>query len=669
MIDARYENPLGERHYYEIFPYDTFRDKQRQIIIDIIESMENGDTCTIIARNGIGKTIMALSAALSIKSEGVIILGRTHRQMRHFTEELNTIRKKRGYDVDYVELLGRSSYCINPSVKNLSRDLVDIACHRHRGKERCFYKNMGGYTEKIDIVSGSECNIKHADAVSLKLYGIRNKVCPYYLSRSLATRYNVVIGTYMYMDRAVRWAIGLPSVRNKIIIVDEAHNLPSLLEEKQKMVIDNKKIKELKTSMPVINSGILKTFLSRTDNFINSISSHLESEKYKKISYEMFMDEMNRANITISLLNDVKDSLAFIPKLPEYYDTIYAIGQILSFFRTFYEIDRYAFLGYVNRERQDGKNITKVGIQSLDISHVILDLINDGAKIIFMSGTLNYDMFRFRLGLDKVRSSVFEYTFGKRDVNVFIVPRGDNGVDLSTQYHLRNDDVFREYAEAFKKLVDYIPNGILFFFPSYQYKKDMIDYLHAWGYINEMKDKNGDKMPYLITESGKRIRIFDDDASDPQENNGNIGRFREYVESGNKRAALFSVFRSRASEGEDYKNIRGIFIVGIPFANIDDAGIKLKMNYYDRLKKGYGQSWYYSDAIDAVNQACGRGIRRKGDFCAIFLMDIRYTKGMFFNRLSKWIRDGVVNIGSIKGQLPSAITDKLQKFYRKHRST
>jgi Rad3-related DNA helicase len=47
-----------------------------------------------------------------------------------------------------------------------------------------------------------------------------------------------------------------------------------------------------------------------------------------------------------------------------------------------------------------------------------------------------------------------------------------------------------------------------------------------------------------------------------------------------------------------------------------------------------GEKWYIMDAFRAANQAMGRGIRHRDDWCNFILMDHRYHTHQ--NLISKW---------------------------------
>ena len=84
-------------------------------------------------------------------------------------------------------------------------------------------------------------------------------------------------------------------------------------------------------------------------------------------------------------------------------------------------------------------------------------------------------------------------------------------------------------------------------------------------------------------------------------------------------------------------------MVGVPYADYSDPIIKTQINYFNNVKKDMGERWYLMDAFRAANQALGRGIRHRDDWCTFILMDNRYKT--YKNLISKWItQNGVREI-------------------------
>jgi hypothetical protein len=164
--------------------------------------------------------------------------------------------------------------------------------------------------------------------------------------------------------------------------------------------------------------------------------------------------------------------------------------------------------------------------------------------------------------------------------------------------------------------------GILVFFPSFYYLNECKKIWNDYG-IN----KNIERYKKLYTDSSKDKNL--------------ITQIKDNI---SKNYIFFSVFRGIASEGIDFSddNARAVICIGIPFADISENRVKLKIEYLNNLKQEdknliSGHEWYEADAMTAVNQSLGRVIRHKNDFGTMLCIDERYKK--YEKYFSFWIRD------------------------------
>jgi Rad3-related DNA helicase len=100
---------------------------------------------------------------------------------------------------------------------------------------------------------------------------------------------------------------------------------------------------------------------------------------------------------------------------------------------------------------------------------------------------------------------------------------------------------------------------------------------------------------------------------------------------------LCGVFRGRNAEGSNfpYEEARGVILVGVPFADYSDPVVKAQIGFFNRERRGMGKRWYAMDALRAANQALGRGIRHRDDWCNFILMDSRYQT--YQKLISEWV--------------------------------
>lgn len=102
---------------------------------------------------------------------------------------------------------------------------------------------------------------------------------------------------------------------------------------------------------------------------------------------------------------------------------------------------------------------------------------------------------------------------------------------------------------------------------------------------------------------------------------------------------LAGVCRAKLAEGIDFMDdqARMVIIVGVPLPNIFDPYIVIKREYYMKNDR----CWLDKVAMRAVNQAIGRVIRHKDDFGSIVLIDHRYSRPDYHNRISHWLANRI----------------------------
>ncbi|KAJ1733132.1 Fanconi anemia group J protein, partial [Coemansia biformis] len=150
---------------------------------------------------------------------------RTHRQVAQLVDEL---RRKTPYRLSMAVLGSRSQTCIHhrapraSSVDDMCRELVDDNNCRFFSRSKLLVGN-----EKVR--AGGELEIWDLeDIVDL---GRQVQACPYFASRELAEKAQLVFCPYNYVvDPGIREAVGIDLV-GSIVILDEAHNIESAARE------------------------------------------------------------------------------------------------------------------------------------------------------------------------------------------------------------------------------------------------------------------------------------------------------------------------------------------------------------------------------------------------------------------------------------------------------
>lgn len=133
-----------------------------------------------------------------------------------------------------------------------------------------------------------------------------------------------------------------------------------------------------------------------------------------------------------------------------------------------------------------------------------------------------------------------------------------------------NTQMFTEIGNFLYNSCKKIPEGIIVFIKSYYLLNILIQTLSIKGFIN-------------------RIQIYKKVAIEKQNNNENQEQKKLFLNNAKEGAILFAVMGGKFSEGFDFMDYmaRGIFILGIPYANFKDKKLKAKKDY---LKYNHGNN-------------------------------------------------------------------------------
>ena len=127
------------------------------------------------------------------------------------------------------------------------------------------------------------------DIEELVKLGVKSNACPFYMSKEIQSRADIVFLPYNYLlDANARQAQGI-DVKNSIIIFDEAHNLESICTESTSF--------ELTTNEIVACAHEIQSFidlLSRTPSFPFTLKDVSDLKScFQKLASEIFKMKFN----------------------------------------------------------------------------------------------------------------------------------------------------------------------------------------------------------------------------------------------------------------------------------------------------------------------------------------------------------------------------------------
>jgi Rad3-related DNA helicase len=598
---------------WSLFPYKPYP-QQLEFMKDVEKAVGDHGVLVAEACNGFGKTVCALTSILPLNHK-IVYATRTHEQVLQVLLELERINKSSGKNFSAVNLASRQHLCLNEKCINLSPAESLDACRLLKEAGECPYKT------EFELSSLTVPSLLSTSI--LRNAGKTRNVCPYFLARKAAEIFNVVVAPYQYIfNEHVRSRVKL-ALTSKVLVFDEAHNADQVGREALSSTLSERSLNIARQELESVDAST---------GFIEDLTAYLDQNVSMNTSSESGL------KIREDLKQVLKEDLSsFATKYSNYVDEIQTLKMekgdppvcfltgVLNFLK---RVDSSLWASYVTVYRRSYQGFNIVEYLCLDPSLAIKPVVEEAYGTLIMSGTFSpLEVFTEILGLEKAKKKSYSAIVNPENVKTIIDP------SITTRFTERGEDMIRCYGEKVLKLVCRIPNGVLVFFPQRQLLLDSLNCWKRFGVIEEHGDHSFMKSKPVFVEGAKA-----------EENRKVVEEYKEAAKKG-EGAALFGVFRGRNAEGSNfpYEEARGVILIGVPYANYSDPVVKAQIKYYNKKSEGMGERWYVMDAFRAANQAIGRGIRHRDDWCNFLLLDRRYQT--YQKLISKWaVANGVQQI-------------------------
>lgn len=596
-----------------LFPYETMRPIQRDVIKTILGGINTKKGVIIHAPTGLGKTVASLAPALTkalADDKKVIFLTSRNTQHQIAIDTLNAIKKSKGIQIKATDIIGKKWMCLQPGVQSLSSGEFSEYCKALREDKKCsYYENLKSgetLTAKAKLAREQLLQQSPVAVEALLDKGKEHELCPYELGMLLAKEANVIVTDYYYMFH--------PSIRENflkkndidlsecIIIIDEAHNLPSRIKDlashRLSTTILQRAAKEASQQGAKDLIQPLESLYTIVKNLITSSQDEAYVDKHNFLSQTQ--DNFNYTDL-ISQCHKIGDQVREQKKIS-------AIGSVASFLEAWLD-DALGFTRIVSRKRTPTGETITLNYKCLDPSIIAKPIIEQTYTTIAMSGTLTpTSMYTKLLGFasDAIQEE-FPSPFPKENQLNLIVAK------TSTKYTARSNEQFQDIASVITDVANATPGNSMIFFPSYFVKEQVEKYL---------------------TGIEKTVFMERPDMSS-NERDEMISSFRQYKKFG---AVLLGVVSGSFGEGLDLPGdeLKTVVVVGLPLSK-PDLETKALIEYYDtKFKSGWNYGYIFP-AFNRVIQNAGRCIRSPTDRGVIVFLDERYTWDKYYRCFpSKW---------------------------------
>lgn len=678
---------IGDIHVS--FPFSPY-EVQLTYMEKVIESLRSGSTGFLESPTGTGKTLCLLCAALAWvqyeKSQSsnapsgilggkegrpqVIYCSRTHSQLSQVIQEM----KRSPYRTMKGALLGsKEHFCVHREVSQLSHsELRNHACKSLRCENGCRYFSALQNPTKCSTFQPEEI----LDMEDLVLCGKKKGFCPYYLERELALEADIIFMPYNYViDPALRKQLPFRFEKNCTLIIDEAHNIPSVLSADG---CTNMTALSLASAIQDCSRGIamlslehdesfaaakevkirendvaaLKIVLKRLEDLVLSVNLHENASRDSflptasgEIVHEgpYMYTFLEKALITrevyfgceeaLGMNNVITETIQILQKSDKCSKGLVAVYSFLETVFSVSETDDLSSVKFIIQEQQMPHSKTEMtsnsrvlGFWRLDSSELcrIQEAVH---ALILTSGTLSpIDHFAAELNIKCDIQLKGSHVIDKQQLMASILCKGPSGEKLNGSFACRSSsDYLFALGMTLQNLSRHVPGGTLVFFPSYASLYSTVDF-----WRNGRKENNKTVWAQLT----ERRPVFIE-PNDNSELAAVVQKFKENAEKRSGGAILLAVCRGKVSEGVNFSDEHGrcILVTGIPYANCADLFVRLKRKYLTVVASRRpkiqgrlftGEDWYRTEAMRAVSQCVGRAIRHKTDYGALVLADERF---------------------------------------------
>lgn len=295
-------------------------------------------------------------------------------------------------------------------------------------------------------------------------------------------------------------------------------------------------------------------------------------------------------------------------------------------------------------------------------------VINRYENIVLTSGTMSpLDMYPKMLGFTPNLERSFEISFHREAVLPFVVSSSITTAkevfQLSSKMEDRsNDNILRGYGLLLIELSRVVPDGMVVFFPSYQYMENAI---HFWAQDNALGF--GTIIDLLLQ---NKLLFFETsstgDIDAVLETSFALHNYKIACDCG-RGGILFAVARGKLSEGIDFSDQYGrcVVLVGMPFVYHKSPAVLGRMKFLKDTKGITESEFLQFDCMRAASQCVGRAIRNKADYAVLVFADKRYVQASKFHKLPKWLQHIMAPTGRCPSDTTSTVAqEKVRSFFR-----
>jgi len=585
------------------FPFPSIRPVQAEFLADARTALAGGMHLLAHAPTGIGKTAVALAAAVAAaEPEDSLVVFLTAKQSHHRIA-IDTVARmrSRGARVSVVDVVGKRSMCLH-DVRGLDGRAFHAFCDAKVRARSCEY-----FARSADAVAAAvRQRVMHVQQLVATARACG--VCPFKAALEAARGARVLVCDYNYVfsDAAERV---LPKIGREldelILVVDEAHNLPDRI--RTHLCGDLSAQDLLRAGMEARGvhpeAGAMLAAAGR------AVHAALVNVGEERVALRDELVDAVESALPRGLGSDVtfRDLAGLAEKAGE---RLAARGgttnlpDVAAFLGRWVEAEDDAILRLVV-----GGPEGKFAFRLLDAAVLARPVFDAVRASVLMSGTLHPpEMYADLLGIPEGRRRIRVYgsPFPRENRVVLVHP------DVTTRFGSRTDAMFDAFARQISEVAGATAGNVAAFFPSYELLRRTLEALR-------------------LLRPRKRL-LVERQTWDKARRDAAVDALRSSQRRGG--TLLLAVQGGSFSEGVDYSEnlLSAVVVVGLPIPP-PTVEVEALKSYYAR-KFGPARGYEYAIVLPAVSkvlQSAGRPIRSEHDRAAIVvlenrLLDDRYAR-------------------------------------------
>lgn len=578
------------------FPHAAPRPIQEKIIEAVRTALQNGENLIAEAPTGSGKTAAALHPAMV---EGL----RTGRQIVFLTSK--TLQQKMAVS-SLVAMNQRAFHTLQVRAKERMCANDRILCH----EEFCrFAKDYPAKMEQSNILGRLLDAHAHLDPDTVFEEARREEVCPFEVQLEAAQRADAIVADYNYVFEpaaALRHLTG-EDLRDAILLIDEAHNLPDrarqiyspeLLEADLANLRDRLLLQpgELFQDLAESVEDLLRILAERAEELPEGGEAIAEIEPPTEAIFALRAAWEEKLMRYLAWKRETRLALVDDPVL-DFHFALQRFAAVLANFGP-------DFTCVV--ERRGGAGI-RLALVCLDPARALAPTFQEASSAILLSATLNPpEAIQRVLGLDPERTSAISLPppFPPENRKVLIVP------SVRTTYTAREKN-YPRIARLLAEMSDAHSGNDLVLFPSYRFLTEV-----------------SARMP--ATRSRLLVQRPDLSAFERQQLLGAL----ESPPAGG--TLLFAVSGGMYAEGVDYPGelLSAVYVVSPALPQVSFERELLRRYFDERDESGFDYA-YLQPGMTRVVQAAGRLIRSETDRGVIALLCARFLEEPYASRIPR----------------------------------